>query len=73
MLCSLRGERDSLLFFEDLFDYLEKHANQSIEDIFIAWDIADTVLIEASTYAGLSLRSIDDLFLRPSTTSHLHG
>ena len=32
--------------FKDLFQYLEKHANQSIEDIFIAWDIADTVLIE---------------------------
>ncbi|CAF0743944.1 unnamed protein product [Adineta steineri] len=32
--------------FQDLFNYLEKHANQSIEDIFIAWDIADTVLIE---------------------------
>ena len=35
-----------VILFEDLFHYLEKHANQSIEDIFIAWDIADTVLIE---------------------------
>ncbi|CAF1338142.1 unnamed protein product [Rotaria sordida] len=33
--------------FRNLFEYLEKHTNQSIADIFIAWDIADTVLIEA--------------------------
>ncbi|UJR29202.1 hypothetical protein I4U23_010416 [Adineta vaga] len=33
--------------FRDLITYLEKHTNQSIDDIFIAWDVADTVLIEA--------------------------
>ncbi|CAF1037677.1 unnamed protein product [Adineta ricciae] len=32
---------------QDLISYLEKHTNQSIDDIFIAWDVADTVLIEA--------------------------
>ncbi|CAF3407362.1 unnamed protein product [Rotaria socialis] len=33
--------------FRDFFTFLEKHTNQSIADIFIAWDIADTILIEA--------------------------
>ncbi|CAF3532966.1 unnamed protein product [Rotaria sp. Silwood1] len=33
--------------YRDLFQYLEKHTNQSISDIFIAWDVADTTLIEA--------------------------
>jgi hypothetical protein len=28
-------------------EYLEKHTNQSVDDIFVAWDIADAVLIEA--------------------------
>ena len=46
------------VLFEDLFQYLEKHANQSIEDIFIAWDIADTVLIEVGSFFDSSSRLI---------------
>jgi hypothetical protein len=32
--------------FEDLMEYLEKQTNQSVDDIFVAWDIADAILIE---------------------------
>jgi hypothetical protein len=27
-------------------EYLEKQTNQSVDDIFVAWDIADAILIE---------------------------
>ena len=39
---------ECLFSSKDLIQYLEKHTNQSIADIFIAWDIADTLLIEVS-------------------------
>ncbi|CAF5132797.1 unnamed protein product [Rotaria sp. Silwood1] len=32
--------------FQDLFQYLEKNANQSVSNLFDAWAISDTVLIE---------------------------
>lgn len=32
--------------FRELIEYLEKHTNESLDDIFYAWDVADTVIIE---------------------------
>lgn len=48
-----------ILSFKDLIQYLEKHTNQSIDDIFIAWDIADTVLIEVWNELDLSFNRSD--------------
>ena len=55
--------------YQDLFAYLEKHANQSIDDIFVAWDIADTILIEVSMHEKLFPKITQRFqltFLRPS-------
>ncbi|CAF4167509.1 unnamed protein product, partial [Rotaria magnacalcarata] len=32
--------------FRDLFEYLEKNTKQPVSDLFDAWAISDTVLIE---------------------------
>ena len=53
---------ECLFSSKDLIQYLEKQTNQSIDDIFIAWDIADSVLIEVS----LVLSRLENHLLRHS-------
>ena len=33
-------------------EYLEEHTDQEIDDIFVAWDVADAVLIEVRIIFG---------------------
>lgn len=41
-------KKSRTLLLQDLFEFLEKNAGQPVPDLFAAWAISDTIIIEVN-------------------------